>query len=1652
MKKAKTKKILKKIGVAVGILLLLFVCLVLFVRSPWGQDIIVDKLVAYISDKTNTEVAIDKLYVSFSGNAVLEGLYLEDKRGDTLLYSNFLEANVPLSPIIFGNELNIEDLEWKGVVANIQRKKGSEEFNFSFLLEALAQTDTTNTSQSSSPYQIEVGEIDLENFRLSFDDGQMGIESRLKLGKLYIDMNTIDLDSLHFNLDDLELQNATLNYTQIKPFPESDETESPLPYLEIDNLLIENVNAEYNAIPDSFLSNIKVGNLSGNIPKIDLAQNQFHLGKIALADLDIHLKIAQIDSTEAPSNKSFQWPNYNIQVDGLNLTKNDFNFQSPNPKTSNADLLALQNITLQAENIAYRPKGVRMDVNTFSFATDNGFNLLDLNFQANMEDTGAELSDLNLQTENSSLVGNLNLNYKSVGQLFDAPEKVAVDLEFPTIDIGLQDAAYFQSALPENEYLDKIMAKPIEGQLFAEGTLDALQVKDTKLKWGEKTSLSLNGVIRNSTEIDSLAFELKDISAVTNHEDLSKFVDTVGLNVSLPKTLLIEGKLEGNLESVDSDLTISLPEGTALIDGSLAIESPFGFAGTIQADSLHLGRLLDQPQMESISMNIDAMVSGTSLSNLNLALDGTVSELRFREYDFSGLSLNADIKRGQGNLDLSYKDDNLNMKGRADVDLDSLTNKIQFNLNVIGADLQALNVTKEDIRVGLQLNADYSDSPDKFNFEATISDGLTVYTNEQYQLDEVRLSAKQIQNKTTGSVVSDFLNGSFEATGSFDDIQTAITQQLSDYFSEVATKDTLSTAASLNLNMEISRTPILTRVFLRGVERLDPITATADFEAKTDELSAKIVAPALIYKDSFLDSLAFEVNGNSKTFAFSAGFDKLVSEPLQIKRTLVEGAISNQKMIVEFKSYDEEKELIYIASEITEANDTTYIRIDPSRLVLNKKRWEIPSNNQILTATDFLDFDNVILTQGQQQFQIDSRPNVKEKIRFGFENFNLQAFLSLFNPDEDLASGSLNGEFLIKKPFAATGLVADFKISDMAVLQNPLGDLIVNADSEGSNQYGFNLDLTGEKTELTLDGNYQAATSGAELDLNFEASRFPIKTITGFFKDQFEEAEGFLTANIDVNGTIADLKYNGNLGFKNTVFKLAALNTLFKIEDESISLNEDKLYLDNFTLADTEENTLVLVGSVGTENLLNPTFNLKLSAEKFRVLNAETDDNELIYGNATVDADLSIQGDLELPKVDGELRVRQVTDLTYTVPEDQLEIQERDGVVIFVNRENPDAIMTRNEQEAETDLLTGFDIDTKISIDKEAELTVVLDKTTGDNLNIRGAGTLNLNLRPNGEIGLAGRYVVEDGHYEASLFNLVNRRFAIRPGGTVIWSGDPFNAALNVTAIYKVETSAAPLMASVTSGQPAEITNRYRQEMPFMVQLNVNGELLQPELSFDLEIPEEEQGSLGGAVTAQVRQLNKQEEELNKQVFSLLAFNRFFPNSGSDGTAGGAAALARDNVNKVLSGQLNAVSDKIFGNAGFEVDFNLDSFTDYQGSTPQHRTQLNINASKRLFDNRLIVTAGSAVDIDSSSQPGQEATPIIGNVSLEYLLTENGRYRLKGFRKETYENVIEGQVTVTGLALIFQREFNRFADLFNPSNEIKNAEKNEKARKQRNNE
>ncbi len=1644
VKKTRKYRLLRRLTRVAAVVILIFIAVILFIRSPWGQNILVDKAVTYITEKTGTRVSVDRLYITFSGNIFLEGLYMEDQKGDTLVYSKSLEASISPYGAVFSNTIGINSITWEGLKAHINRQANEEAYNFGFLIEAFAPTTPTSDTSEAAPMIITLGTIDLEDFLVDFSDLQLGIQSDLRLGSLHLEMEEFNLEKMRFRMEELALANTEIRYHQSKAFPVNNDTlQTTLPVIAIDQLSFTNLKASYNSIPDGLNALVRIGNFFLELPEANLPANSFEISNLTLQNSDFSVLSgpAEIQATDLPAAKDslqkFEWPDIRLAASNIQLENNKFRYQSGDNKATagefNPENINFRQFSMQLDEARYTPETIDVQLADLSFSEHSGLVLSGASFALKVGATSSSLSELSVHTPNSTLSGSIKLNYQGINEVFDKPEFASAEVGLSDFSIDLRDLFYFQPQLAEDVNISKTVRYNITGGVKAVGTLAELEIPKAQLRWGPDTEINIQGSLKNLTRPDSLFFDFPFIRAVTTRENLKYFVKEEKMGITLPEKIDLVASASGSAADFKGNAKLGIPEGTALVEANYQPGAGV-FKGNVSIDTLQLGKLLKNEQLGLISMNARFAGSGKTMNDLNLDLTGIISHLDFRDYAFSDLKLEGRLTNGQGAIGMKYKDTNLDLALKTRVTLDSVQSRIGFDLDLAGADLQALGVTLEPIRAGLHLEGKIEGTPENFDARVMVSDGLAVYDGKQYPLGSVALNAHLDPDNTNLKISSEFLSASLASNTSPDGLSTALKRQFKRYFENGIADSIDAGTVRLHMEMILRPTPVMTEVFFRDIRKLDSITAIVEYNEGTGYLEAEMHIPEANYAGSAIDSLHITVRGTREDLNFEAGLSNLVYDPVKIHRTLFKGTLRNKLLQMDLSAMNNDERLLHIASDLVFEKDTVRFHIKPDDLLLNKLEWSIPKDNQLTIAENYLGFHKMSLNRNSQKLEISNTISGIEDAHIGIEgtNFPIQTFLSLLNPEKELITGQINGMFVIENPYGATGLVADFSIDSFQALQTPLGRLSVKATSRDKGFYDFNLALKDEAVDLDLQGDYAAAATGAKLNLELGINKLEMKLLEDITGEVIKESNGIISGKIAVAGTTSAPEYQGRLEFDQLDFKVSSLNSRFKLAEEYLRLDTDGVYFDNFEIEDANDHSFVIDGDITTDDLLNPAFDLSLKADEFLVLSSTKEDNDLFYGTASMDASMQVNGTLRTPVVKGSLKIREITEVTYVVPEAQLDIEEREGVVIFVNRQEPEAILTRIEEEEAPVAFQGAQIDAFLEIADNAVFHIILDERSGDNLQVSGNASLNLNVAPNDRVQLSGRYELNSGHYETSLYNLVKRRFSINPGSSITWQGDPMDARLDVTASYALETSASPLMSAITSGQDAGLAGKYRQVLPFLVYLNVDGELLQPELSFGLDMPEDAQGTFGGAVYSRVQQLNSQEAELNKQVFSLLALNRFFPDSGSDGSGGGTAALARDNVNKVLSGELNTFSDKIFGKSGIELDFDLDSFTDYQGESPEDRTQLNINASKKLFDDRLIVTAGSAVDVEGSAPASQESTPIIGNVSLEYLLNEEGQYRLKGFRKNEYQNIIDGQLIVTGIALIFNREFNKISELFNP--------------------
>ena len=1634
-KKNKFRYLRRFLRVFLGVLVFLF-SIVLFIRSPWGQDIIVNKATSYISNKTNTVVEIEKAFITFDGNLELNGLYLEDKKGDTLVYSKSLEANLPIWGLIKGTVIGIDDVEWTGLKSNIIRKDTISGYNFQFLIDAFASEASSNIAQdttSASP-EIVIGSLNFSDFDIVYNDIPLGIKSSYKVGQLTTEVQKLDIDNMLFETDKILLSDSNIEFQQL-PVLLASTDDVPLPNLYADYIDVKNSQFLYEDRVNQLSANLELEDFESDAPRLNLEESIFDINSISLKNSKVIINLANQTSTEPKSNSNFDWPNVAFSLDDLNFDNNEIQYtvngQKVKKATFNPNAVSLTEFNLLAKDIAYKNEKGGIVLNKLNFKESSGLNLDQLEFKSTFSDKKLVFNNFYFGLDASVIKGDLNMNYASISSLLDNPENVAVSLNLPTIQLNLNRLLKFQPSLKENTYLKELSKKTIRGSLFAAGSLSNINLENTKINWGKDTNLFIDGKILNATNNNKLKVNLPDLKVNTTRSDILKFVNESDLGIKLPEEIIINGAINGGLENINTNLTLDSSQGTIALNGNFRNKEIIDFDANIQIKEYQINQLLQNDQLGALSLDLQTSGSGNSLNNLDASLKATVSNFTYNNYAINDVILSGEFNNGLGELFSKYKDDNLNFTLGAQVKLDSINTEANIDLDVIGADLGGLGLMQRNIKTGMDVSASFKGNLEAYQVDANVKNGVVVYDNNTFLLGQIKANGFTDKDTTSVSIDNKMLNLKLESNTDPQTFASSLQNHIESYFyRDVVLTDTIKNPVNIKFRGKISQTPLLEDVFLVNLKDIDTIDIALDFNQLERKLDAEITAPHINYSDNELDSLAFTMNTDKDSFNFELGFNEINASPFRVPQTKITGKQVNNELDLTFKGVDKEQTLMNVAAKITGSRERLVFSIDSNNLVLNKANWNIPADNSmVFSDNNHLSFNNFRIDKENQSIAITDKADKIEKthIAVNYKNFRISEVLNYLNPDRQIANGILNGTFILEEPFNDTGIVADLQVDKFKVLKTDLGKLSIDAKSLGGNQYDFKANLKEGDINLDLTGDYVVANNDAKLNLDIKLNEFKMKALNTLSLGELKETDGSFAGDFKVTGTVSNPNYTGNINFNNADFTITKLNTKFTLKNEKLRLDNKGLYLSKFTILDANKNSLTLSGKILTESFINPKFDLQLRAKNFRLLNAKKEDNPSLYGLATFNANADLTGDLQIPKLSANVTLGSDTNVTYVLPSAYASVENRDDVVVFVNRENPDAILTQTEEQSA--VITGFDIFAKLNVTKEAAVTVVINEDTGDNFKVSGDGEFIFNMVPNGRLSLTGTYEIADGHYELNLYGLVNRRFNLAPGGRVSWSGDPFDANLDVSAIYKIETTASPLMAAQISDEDPSVKNKFKQVLPFNVYLNIDGDLLQPKISFNLDMPEDEQGAVGGQVYGRVQQVNQQEEELNKQVFSLLVLNRFYPDSGSDGSSGGFATIARDNLNDAVSGQLNAFSDKILGNSGIELDFDLNSYTDYQGTAATDRTQLGVTAQKKLFNERLTVRVGSDVDLQGSSQTGDQ-TPLIGNVSLEYKLSEDGRYRLKGFRKSEFENVIDGQTIVNGIALIFTQEFNQFRELW----------------------
>ena len=404
-------------------------------------------------------------------------------------------------------------------------------------------------------------------------------------------------------------------------------------------------------------------------------------------------------------------------------------------------------------------------------------------------------------------------------------------------------------------------------------------------------------------------------------------------------------------------------------------------------------------------------------------------------------------------------------------------------------------------------------------------------------------------------------------------------------------------------------------------------------------------------------------------------------------------------------------------------------------------------------------------------------------------------------------------------------------------------------------------------------------------------------------------------------------------------------------------------------------------------------------------MNNEFDDNPLYYGDAFITGFSTISYD-SINDLSLNIHVKTEEKTMLTIP-----LYGDEDVVLedFITFENSNEIAEQidEDQSQQSDLDYSLNID--IEITDDAEIQVVFDEMVGDIMKSRGNGDLRFFIDETLDFNMFGNYVVSSGEYLFTLKDFINKKFNVKPGGTITWFGDPYNAKLDLNAFY-------PLKTSLYSIMPSMERDNWTHKSDVNVDIHLQNDLMNPDIDFDITLPKSEESAQNA-----VKNLIYNEEAKNQQVFSLLILNKFIPenqNIISDNPSRINGATTSEVLSNQLGNMISSFTDE------FEIGFNYspgDSISD---------DELSIVMSTQQFNDRLLINTN--LGMTSSNDLNKDPNSFIGDVNLEYKLSKDGNLRLHAFNQSNeYDLSNQDQTNYTqGIGAYYRQSFDTFSELF----------------------
>jgi len=1309
--------------------------------------------------------------------------------------------------------------------------------------------------------------------------------------------------------------------------------------------------------------------------------------------------------------------------------------------------LNITDINLEFRSIEIIGDSVSCIVEQLSAKDTCGVHLKNMQAKLFVSSNGVVAKSFILEANDSHIDTDLTFTYDRYSTFISFIDSVYMNLDVRSSELLMSDLGYFAPELLQ-------MTNKIEFSGQFSGLVTDMLATDFSIKYGEETQISGNVRLTGLPDIYTTRADLKIKNLATTVPELLTFkIPTESGIIPLPDEIRVLNKIrmigsfEGYYDDFLANINLNTSMGSVFSDVLVrknARTTRIHYSGQVKARNVNLAGITGSSYApENINLDLQIDGKGVSFETIDARLEGSISSMVFLGNVFKDVRLAGNYAGDEFNGTILIDDDKLKLSfvGLADFSADSPL--FNFDLDILNADLYRLNLLKSDtvMKLSAHILADFTGlSKDDLNGQITVENTTYNDSRGEYKMNQLSLKASddELFPKRI-KLISDFFDFEMAGTINFQFMEEAFRQFLSSYitFESLTPATTSFYDQDFFISLNFKKTEELRRLFLPSLLLSDNASFSGVFTNRSQMLNTTFSADLIGFNNFKIKDVLLKtstdrwqanimLSGNEIIFRDSTKADSTV---LGINKPKFTANILNDSILFKMNWNDEElisrnRGSINGFFKVDSAKSGE-LRITHADLIVNDSIWNIEKGNRIVVNEDYTLIENLVVSLGAQQIALNGHVPLYEadSLQVKFVQWDLSNFDLLTRGSGIDLDGIITGELMMAHLSANPAFSSNLHLNNLMLNSEKLGDARVLSSWSNENESIYlnaqliNVGNISTSRMLNMTGFYYPLRKSNSLDFDINLDNFRLKTIAPFMKGVLSRVEGLASGDFTLSGSIKKPELAGKLNLQRTGFLIDYLNTAYSLSHEFI-IEPEAFLVKDLILYDTMGNKASVNGRIKHDFLRNFWFDIHVEPVNFLALNTNSSMNELFYGSAKVNGDVFIRGTLDDIFMNISATTRRGTEIN--IPFNTTTTVSDNDFVIFVQPiVNPDLPQTNSTKPISSQ---NIDISLETNITPDAGVKIFLPGNMGD-LAAQGFGNIKLGYNSRGEFSLIGEYIVNNGQFNFAFENLVRRRFELLEGGRISWTGDPYDAELDIKGLYRVKTSVSSL------GFVIDSTSNLRNRINVDCIIHLTQQLFNPTIRFSINLPNADDD---------IRQLvfstldTTNDALMTQQMISLLVLGSF--------------SYATSEAGAIGSSSLNLLSNQL-SNWLSQISKDFDVGLHYKPGDQISNEELEVALSTQLFNDRITIDGNFGVT--GSRVPSQNASNLVGDIDVNFILTKDGRLRLKAFNHSNTNswyntNAFENIAPYTqGVGVTYKQEFDNFGELFRNKRKTRKAKKPE---------